>query len=155
MARSPRIAKDVVVSGRLDIYSSQEYILLLSGVIPVEGRRNVMCHPIRRLAHRTTLVAVLVTLALALVPNAFGDGWARERADMVAMQGLDPALRTAIVAHSTAPTPVVTTLPRVSSSDDGFAWGAAALGLATGIAAMCAVLVCVSLMRHDGRLRNA
>ena len=36
-----------------------------------------------------------------------------------------------------------------------FAWGAAALGLAAGIAAMCALLACVSLVRHDGRLRNA
>jgi hypothetical protein len=134
-------------------------------------------------------VAALATVALALVPTAFGDGWARDRADAVAMQSLDPALRTAIAARSAAlalgvdgshggvktgvaegldpavraaiaarsaaPAPVSETLPRVSPPDDGFAWGAAALGLATGIAAMCALLACVSLVRHDGRLRNA
>jgi hypothetical protein len=96
-----------------------------------------------------------VTVALALVPTALGDNWARYRADAVAVQGLDPAIRTAIVARSTMPPPASVTLPVVSPSDDGFAWGAAALGLATGIAAMSGVLACVSLLRHDGRLRNA
>jgi hypothetical protein len=114
-----------------------------------------MRHPIRPLARRTALVAVLVTVALGLVPTAFGDGWARDRAEAVTVQGLDPAISTAIAARSTARTPVAATLPRVSPSDDGFAWGAAGLGLATGIAAVCLVLACVSLVRHDGRLRNA
>ena len=114
-----------------------------------------MYQPIRPLARRAAFAAVLVTIALALVPTALGDGWARDRADAIAVQGLDPAIRTAIAAHSTVPAPATSTLPRVVPSDDGFAWGAAALGLATGVAAMCAVLACVSLMRHDGRLRNA
>ncbi len=113
-----------------------------------------MRHLIRPIARRTAIAAVLVTLALALVPTAFGDGWARDHADAVALQGLDPGIRTAIAARSTVPAPVASTIPRLSPSDDGFAWGAAALGLATGIAAMCAVLVCVSLVRRDGRLRH-
>jgi len=114
-----------------------------------------MGHPIRPLTYRTAVAAVLVTLALALVPTAFGDGWARDHADAAAIQGLDPGIRTAVAARATVPAPVAATIPRLSPSDDGFAWGAAALGLATGIAAMCAVLVCVSLVRHDGRLRHA
>jgi hypothetical protein len=114
-----------------------------------------MRHPIRPLARRTTLAALLVAISLALVPTALGDEWARDRAGAVATQGLDPAIRTAVAARSAVSAPVSTTLPRISSSDDGFAWGAAALNLATGIAAMCALLGCVSLLRHDGRLRNA
>ena len=49
-----------------------------------------MRHPIRLLARRTAVAAVFVTIALALVPTAFGDGWARDHADAVAVQGLDP-----------------------------------------------------------------
>ena len=117
-----------------------------------------MRHLIRPLARRTAIAAVLVTIALALVPTAFGDPWGRDHADAVARQGLDPAIRTAIAARSTVPitarstvpAPVAATIPRLSPADDGFAWGAATLGLVTGIAAMCAVLVCVSLVRHDG-----
>lgn len=118
-----------------------------------------MRHAIRLLARRTAVAAVLVTIALALVPTAFGDGWARDHADAVAVQGLDPGIRTAIRTAndywSKAPSPVAATIPRLSPSDDGFAWWTAALGLVTGIAAMGAVLVCVSLVRHDGRLRHA
>jgi hypothetical protein len=121
-----------------------------------------MRHPVRFLAHRTVVAAVLVTIALALVPTAFGDRWGRDHADAVAIQSLDPAIRSAIAARSTVPitarstvpTPAASTIPRLSPADDGFAWGAATLGLVTGIAAMCAVLVCVSLVRHDGRLRH-
>jgi len=114
-----------------------------------------MRHPIRPLARRAAIAAVLVTVALALVPTAFGDPWGRDHADAVAMQGLDPAIRTAVVARSTVPAPVASTIPRLSPADGGFAWGAATLGLVTGIVAVCAVLVCVSLVRHDGRLRHA
>ena len=114
-----------------------------------------MGHPIRPLTYRTAVAAVLVAIALALVPTAFGDAWARDNADVVATQGLDTAIRTAIAARARVSTPVAATTARLAPSDDGFAWGAAALGLATGIAAMCAVLVCVSLVRHDGRLRHA
>lgn len=114
-----------------------------------------MRHPIRPLARRTAIAAVLCTLALALVPTAFGDPWGRDHSDAVARQALDPAIRTAIAARSTVPTPVASSIPRLSPADNGFAWSAAALGLVTGIAAMCAVFVCVSLVRHDGRLRHA
>jgi hypothetical protein len=110
---------------------------------------------IRPLARRTVIAAVLVTIALALVPTAFGDPWGRDHADVVAMQGLDQGIWTAILARSTVPAPVASAIPRHSPAHDGFAWEAAALGLVTGIAAMCAVLVCVSLVRHDGRLRHA
>ena len=55
-----------------------------------------MRHPTRLLARRTAIAAVLVTIALALVPTAFGDGWARDHADAVAVQGLDPGIWTAI-----------------------------------------------------------
>lgn len=111
--------------------------------------------PIRPLAYRTAVAAVLVAIALALVPTAFADGWARDNADAVATQDLDPAIRTAIAARAPVSTPVAATIPRLTPSDDGFAWGAAALGLGAGIAAMCAVLVCVTLVRHDGPLRHA
>ena len=114
-----------------------------------------MRHLIRPLVRRTAIAAVLGTLALALVPTALGDDWGRDRGGAVAIQGLDPGIRTAIAARSTVPAPVAVTIPRLSPSDDGFAWGAATLGLVTGIAAMCAVLACVSLVRHDGRLRHA
>jgi len=110
---------------------------------------------ISSLAHRTVLAALVVAIALALVPTAFGDGWGRDRTDAIAMQGLDPAIKTAIAARSEARAPVAATAPRISASDDGFAWEAAAVGLATGIGAMCALILCVSLVRHDGRLRNA
>jgi hypothetical protein len=106
-------------------------------------------------AYRATVAAVLVTIALALVPTAFGDGWARDHADAVAIQDLDPAIRTAIAARAPESMPVAATTTPLSPSDQGFAWAAAALGLGAGIAAMCAVLVCVSLVRHDGRLRHA
>ena|SRR6478735_5870206 len=114
-----------------------------------------MRHPVPPLARRTAIAAVLCTLALALAPTAFGDPWGSDHAGSVARQALDPAIRTAIAARSTVPAPVASTIPRLSPADDGFAWGAATLGLVTGIAAMCAVLVCVSLVRHDGRLRHA
>ena len=103
-----------------------------------------MGHPIRPLAYRTAAAAVLVTIALARAPTA-----------LVAIQRLDPGIRTAIAARTPVSTPVAATTPRLSPSDEGFAWTAAALGLGAGIAAMCAVLVCVSLVRHDGPLRHA
>ena len=62
-----------------------------------------MRHPIRFLARRTAVAAVLVTIALALVPTAFGDSWARDHADAVAIQALDPAIRTAITARRRFP----------------------------------------------------
>jgi hypothetical protein len=93
-------------------------------------------------------------LALGVVPSAFGDDWARDRAAATALDGLDPAIRTAIAAEAAdaATTPAVV----VSTPVDGeaFAWGAAALGLGAGIAAMCVLLGCVTLVRGHGRLRS-
>ena len=118
-----------------------------------------MRHPVRPLARRTAIAAVLCTLALALVPTAFGDPWGRDHADAVARQALDPAIRTAIAARSTAIRRIPRRSPRpsrVSRRPTTASLGARlTLGLVTGIAAMCAVLVCVSLVRHDGRLRHA
>ena len=43
---------------------------------------------------------------------------------------------------------------RASAGDDGFAWGAAAVGLGAGIAAMSALLGCLALVRSTGRLHS-
>ena len=57
-----------------------------------------MRHPVRFLVRRTVIAAVLCTLALALVPTAFGDPWGRDHADAVASAaraddwGVDPAI---------------------------------------------------------------
>ena len=96
---------------------------------------------LRRLTSLTATVALLATLALGVAPAALGDDWARDRAAGIALQQLDTAIRT---ADATAP-----------SHDDGFAWGAALLGLGAGAIGMCVLLGCVTLVRHDGRLRSA
>jgi|SRR5688572_14759465 hypothetical protein len=121
--------------------------------------------------HRTRITTCVATLAFAmtlvLVTPALGDDassieWstmleARERSMAVRPDptaGLDPAIRTAITSRtaetSAAPTAVVSA-PAVG---DEFAWGAAALGLGAGIAAMCFLLGCVTLVRSHGRLRS-
>ena len=68
---------------------------------------------------------------------------------------LDPAIRTAIAARSSEARVAMPAAEATPAPGDGFAWGAAALGLAFGIAGMCLVLGCVTLVRHDGRLRSA
>ena len=72
---------------------------------------------------------------------------------------LDPAIRTAIAAHAietpVAPPVVKPVAEPILASDDGFAWGAAALGLGFGVVGMSLVFGCVTLVRHDGRLRSA
>lgn len=88
---------------------------------------------------------------------------ARERA-MVARLGiatstvpddsLDPAIRTAIVAHAASAATTTSVVTPASAGDDGFAWSAAALGLGAGIAGMCTLLGCVTLVRSHGRLRS-
>lgn len=113
----------------------------------------------RRSAHRLRMYSAALVLAassaLGLAPAAFGDDWARDRAAVVgAIEDLDPAIRTAVVARtseSPATPPVVASAPAV---DDGFAWGAAAIGLGVGVAAMCVVLGSVTLVRSHGRLRS-
>ena len=73
------------------------------------------------------------------------------------MHQLDPAIRTAIAARTVVPGPVPVAAVGVSApaADAGFAWGAAALGAAAGALAFAALFGCVTLVRHDGRLRSA
>jgi hypothetical protein len=52
---------------------------------------------------------------------------------------------------SVADTPVAVAPP---AAGEAFAWRAAALGLAAGIAAMCVLLGCLTLVRSHGRLRS-
>jgi hypothetical protein len=108
---------------------------------------------------RSRLAAVLAILVFAaiVVPAAPADDWARDRAATVAYQELDPAIRTAIESRTpVSPTVVPATAhPAPDATSDGFAWGAAMLGMLAGVAAMCVALACVTLVRHDGRLRSA
>jgi hypothetical protein len=108
------------------------------------------------LARVVATAGAVATLALGLASSALGDDWARDRASaLVVQEPLDPAIRTAIAARGSdvpAPSAVVAS---VAASDDGFAWGAAAIGLGVGIAAMCLLIGCVTLVRNDGRLRSA
>jgi hypothetical protein len=97
--------------------------------------------------------ALVAAIGLCVVPAAVADDWARDRA---AIAALDPAIRTAIEAR----TPVVATVSAadeptvVGAGDRGFAWDDAFVGAAVAIAGMCAALACVTLVRHDGRLRS-
>jgi hypothetical protein len=103
------------------------------------------------------VAALVATLALGAAPAALGDDWARDRAATAVVQDLDPAIRTAIAAR--AATATVPTAPEVvptsPAAGNGFAWGAAAVGLGVGIVATFVVLGCVTLVRSDGRLRSA
>jgi hypothetical protein len=114
-----------------------------------------MHHSLHGLTRVTAIVVLVATVALGVASAALGDDWARDRASAPVVQELDPAIGTAIAARTAdAPsTPVgVVSEPVV---DDGFAWRAAALGLAAGVVGMSILLGCVTLVRHDGRLRNA
>lgn len=116
-----------------------------------------MQHPVRRTS-RLALAAFVLTLALGIAPTAFGDDWARDRAAADAVQGLDPAIRTAIAARVVEPARMATS-PAVmvsapATEGDEFSWGAAAVGLGAGVAAMCLLLGCVTLVRSHGRLRS-
>ena len=116
---------------------------------------NLVSHRLPRL---TTALALFAALAVAVAPAALADDWGRDRAQVAALDELDPAIRTAITVHASSPSPV---MPRAASSvapsspSEGFAWGAAGLGLLVGVGAMCVALACVTLLRHDGRLRSA
>jgi hypothetical protein len=116
---------------------------------------NLVSH---RLSRLTATLVLSVAFVVAVAPAAFADDWGRDRAQVAALGQLDPAIRTAIAAQASAPSPVV---PQAvapvapSSPSDGFAWGAAGLGLLVGVGAMCVALGCVTLIRHDGRLRSA
>jgi len=100
-------------------------------------------------------LAVVATLALGATPTASGDDWARDRAADAAVQQLDPAIQTAIVARRaelTATSAAAASVPMVN--EDAFAWGAAVAGLVAGVAAMCVLLGCATLVRSNGRLRS-
>jgi len=100
-------------------------------------------------------LALVAMLALGVTPAAFGDDWARDRAADAAVQQLDPAIRTAIVARTREVTATPAAAVSVPMADeDEFAWGAAVVGLAAGVAAMCALFGCVTLVRSHGRLRS-
>ena len=105
------------------------------------------------LARIIVTTALVAATAVGFASVARADDWARDRAATQATTSLDPAIRTAIEARSIEAAPP--TVAVLAPADDGFAWGAAALGLGVGVAAMCAVFACVTLVRHDGRLRNA
>jgi hypothetical protein len=112
----------------------------------------------RLFQHSARLVAVvmlLATFAVAVAPAALGDDWARDEIATRNLAQLDPAIRAAIIQRNldAAPAPVADVPAAVV--DDGFAWGAAAVGLGVGVGGMCALFGCVTLVRHDGRLRNA
>jgi hypothetical protein len=99
--------------------------------------------------------AVLATASLGTASAAFGDAWGQDDAVARQVQQLDPAIRTAIAAHSVVPVPVAAVDVAAPVADAGFAWGAAALGAAAGALALAALLACVTLVRHDARLRSA
>ena len=106
--------------------------------------------------NRTIATLVLVAaIAGGFASVAHADDWARDDVAAQAVASLDPAIRTAIAARNLDVPPVGSAQASTPVVDQGFAWSAAALGLGVGIAAMCAVLGCVTLVRHDGRLRNA
>ena len=73
----------------------------------------------------------------------------------VGFASVDPAIRTAISGRNLEAAPAAAAAISTTVGDEGFAWGAAALGVGVGVAAMCAVFGCVTLVRHDGRLRSA
>jgi hypothetical protein len=112
-----------------------------------------MHRSLRALTRTVAVVALVATVAFGFASAASADDWARDEVAARALASLDPAIRTAIAQRAVDTTPPADAVaPPVA---EGFAWGAAALGLGTGIAAMCAVFGCVTLVRHDGRLRNA
>ena len=98
---------------------------------------------------------VLATASLGTASAAFGDAWGRDDAVAQRVQQLDPAIRTAIAARTVVPVPVAAVEVAAPATDAGFAWGAAALGAAASALALAALLGCVTLVRHDGRLRSA
>jgi hypothetical protein len=112
-----------------------------------------MTRSLLALGRLAATIALVATMAVGFASVARADDWARDHVATQAFASLDPAIRTAINGRNldAAPPAAVST----PVGDEGFAWGAAALGVGTGVAAMCAVLACVTLVRHDGRLRSA
>ena len=127
---------------------------------------------LHRLSRQAAILMLLAVLAVVLVPAAVADDWASERAataalvpaavaddwgrERAATAALDPAIRAAIGARSSDLPPASAAMSAVASAPgQGFAWGDALIGAAVGIAGVCTALVCVNLVRHDGRLRSA
>ena len=118
--------------------------------------------PVRFLVRRTVIAAVLCTLALALVPTAFGQPGTRSRGCGCEYGprpddwGVDPRSAprsTPIRAARSAPSSaVLTSVLRTGIRVGGDAFIGAAV---VGFAVMCVALGCVTLVRHDGRLRSA
>jgi hypothetical protein len=133
-----------------------------------------MYRQLQRLVRVTATAALLAVVALGISPAAFGSyeggpdrseaAFARtpgsyaggpERSEATfARYGLASAIRTPVAAPSPALPIAVPTTVVVSAPEDGFAWRAAGFGLAVGIAGMLFLLGCVTLVRHDGRLRS-
>jgi hypothetical protein len=92
-------------------------------------------------------------VAFARTPGSYAGGPDRSEAAF-ARYGLDPAIRTPIASPSPELPIAVPATVAISAPEDGFAWRAAAFGLAVGVAGMLFLLGCVTLVRHDGRLRS-
>lgn len=118
-----------------------------------------------RLEACAATVVLIATLALFAPAAAFGDTSAaqsqpsaierlirQEDARKAELARYDAAARQNPVTASLDARERATAPP---AGDDGFAWGAAALGLAAGIVGACVLLGAVTLLRGQDRLRNA
>jgi hypothetical protein len=115
-----------------------------------------MIHSLLALGRLAATIALVATMAVGFASVARADDWARDHVATQAFTSLDPAIRTAINGRNLdAAPPAAAVVVSTPVGDEGFAWGAAALGVGIGVAAVCAVLACVTLVRHDGRLRSA
>ena len=120
-------------------------------------------------------IALVAILALGAAPAAFGDARAAAsqpsaierllrhedarrtelaRYDALARQNEVSAMldarEQALHPFTTTASTATSTIGRASAGDGGFAWGAAAVGLGAGIAAMSALLGSVALARSAG-----
>ena len=91
--------------------------------------------------------------AFARTPGSYAGGPDRSEAAFV-RYGIDPAIRTPVATPSRALPIAMPATMVMSAPEDGFAWRAAGFGLAVGIAGMLFLLGCVTLVRHEGRLRS-
>ncbi|HEX3291595.1 MAG TPA: hypothetical protein VHR46_09405 [Gaiella sp.] len=114
-----------------------------------------MSPPFAALNRTIAILAVFAAMFAGFASVARADDWGREDVAARAQASLDPAIRTAIAARNLDASPAAAVELATPVAEEGFAWGAAALGLGVGIAAMCALITCVTLVRQDGRLRNA
>ena len=127
----------------------------------------------RSLQRQIRLTATVALVALGITPAALGSAGGPDRSEAAfartsgsyaggpdrsdaafSRYALASAIRTPIAASSPALPIAVPTTVVVSEPEDGFAWRAAGFGLAVGIAGVLFLLGCVTLVRHDGRLRS-